>query len=549
MSTQSKLKQSRSQWKAKAMDRGENERYLRKENHRIKKERNGYKQQLKEAQTQVQRLNERQPNQELPGDKKSALVYVSLQLFLVARISFRAVSRVLKVLGGYLSFPQTPCPQTIINWVIRLSITRLQSSAPQIVFQRENLPVSNGMIWMIDTSIGLGSGKILAVLALDRRHHVSRESAPTLQQINCIAVSVAPSWTGETIAEFLQAVIAHTGRPAAYLKDGGTDLAKATRLLAEQGEASLSIDDISHTVANLLKHEYQEHPQFAIFLSCCGKASKNLKQTILACLAPPKVSTKARFMNLHRLVQWADQVLQHSPQGRAPKKSLLSKLRTSLNRLPECRALINRFLRDARPLLECQKILKTKGLSDKSYAECQPLIETIPARSPVRIGFTAWAEEQLEVAEKLGLKQRGMPISSDNIESLFAVAKQHGTGEIKDANRIALRIPALCGTLTEQDVQRVLKLSVKEQQKIVNTLPSLTGQRRHILPNPGSLDKTLSKEAVTKNLQLIPDSKFRGKTENKLNISDNCKNNDVPLVHIKTHEKISLEDDILGDAA
>lgn len=64
---------------------------------------------------------------------------------------------------------------------------------------------------MIDISIGLGAGKILAVLALDAKHHEFNVSAPGLKNVTCIAVSVAASWTGETIADFLQKVIAVTG--------------------------------------------------------------------------------------------------------------------------------------------------------------------------------------------------------------------------------------------------------------------------------------------------------------------------------------------------
>jgi len=110
-------------------------------------------------------------------------------------------------------------------------------------------------------------------------------------------------------------VIAVSGRPVGFIKDGGSDLAKAVRVLGERGFPSHSIDDISHMIANLLKHEYGNHPLLAVFMSACGKASQKLKQTILACLAPPKVSTKARFMNLHRLVLWADRLLKHSPVG------------------------------------------------------------------------------------------------------------------------------------------------------------------------------------------------------------------------------------------
>jgi hypothetical protein len=310
----SKLRKSRKEWKKKAMTRGQSERYQRKENVRIKKERDRYKAEAREAKKGLEKRLRKNTN---PVCNKKDLVYISLTLFLVARIGFRAVSRVLGVLADYLGIAKAPCTQTIINWVTRLSITRIRNFAQKIVLQIDSIPFSSGSIWMIDASIGLGSGKILAVLALDANHHVLNETAPTLQKVNCIAVSVAASWTGETIADFLQKVIAVTGRPAAYLKDGGTDLAKAARLLTERGIQSPSIDDISHTIANLLKHEYQNHPMFETFISACGRTSKKLKQTILACLAPPKISTKARFMNLHRLVKWADQLIKHSSRGRS----------------------------------------------------------------------------------------------------------------------------------------------------------------------------------------------------------------------------------------
>ncbi len=532
MNTQAKLERSRDRWKGKAIERGNTQRYQRKEIHRIKRERDRYKKEAREAQAQLEKG--RKKNLPVPVGTKIDLVYLALQFFVVARIGFRAVARVLKVLGNYLGWTKTPCTQTIVNWVIRLSITRIEYAAQRVV------PPMGGSIWLIDISIGLGIGKILSVLAMNAKHYASHQTAPTLRDLDCVAVSVAPSWTGETIAEFLQKVIAGIGIPVAYLKDGGTDLAKAIRLLGEQGFSSRSIDDVSHTIANLLKHEYQNHPMFAIFLSACGKASKKLKQTLLACLAPPKTSTKARFMNLHRLVKWADQLLQHSPKGRASKGSLLAKLRASLDRIPDCKAFIRRFLRDAKPLLACQKILKTKGLSHDTYRECLQLVETIPPRSPVRIGFTAWIDRQLLVAQNLGLAHAGMPVSSDNIESLFGVAKQHGTGEIKDANRIALRIPALCGELTRQDAQRVLEMSVKEQQEVVGSLPSLIGQRRQILPNPGCLEN-LQADETKRDLELIPRAEKRSKNPLTDCISDNYGKIIGPLIGLEKQPGAPLE--------
>ena len=514
MSSRAKLRRSRAQWKAKATARGHRERYLRKENRRLQHERDRYRRDARATRKQVE--DERHQERPLMTGKEE-LVYVALRLFLVARISFRAVSRVLGVLCQALGLVKVPCAQTIIHWVTRLSLARLRNAELASGSARAGERLAKGRIWLIDVSIGLGAGKILAVLALKANHHEHHPGAPTLEQVNCVAVAVADAWNGETMADFLATVIARTGRPVAYLKDGATDLGKATRLLGERGVGSVCIADVSHTVANLLKHEYQDHPLLERFLKCCGTASTRLKQSILACLAPPKVSTKARFMNLHRLVHWAEQVLEHVPQGGAPAGSALAKLRTSLNQLPDCKTFIAHFQRDAKALLQCQHLLKTKGLSPGTYRQCQAWIEPIPLSSAVRTGFTRWAEEHLQVAADSGLAHPGLPISSDTIESLFGVAKRHGTGEVKDADRIALRIPALCGVLTKDDARRVLAVSVQEQQQVLGALPSLLKQRRQVLPNPGSLETLQSPTDTKKHVELMPGSEKR--SNNLINIT------------------------------
>jgi len=362
---------------------------------------------------------------------------------------------------------------------------------------------SNGWIWMIDMSIGLGAGKILTVLALRADHHEHAVGAPGFEDVRCVAVAVADSWTGETIASFLKRVIAVTGRPAAYLKDGGTDLRKALRLLGEL--SSPAIDDISHTIANLIKGWYLDHPLLQSFLSACGRAGANLKQTALACLTPPRVQTKSRFMNLHRLIRWADQLLTLSPPGRAAKGSMLSKLRECFDLLPSCKPFIRRFRDDATPLLECQKILKAKGLSRETMAQCEPLIETI-ATEPLRRQFTGYLESQFDAAGELALDELGLPISTDPLESLFGLAKLHGTGQIKDADRIAIRVPALCGVPTREEADWVLGISVAEQCRITAQFTSLSKQRRDVLPHPDRLESLANGRA---HVELIPRAENR----------------------------------------
>ena len=119
---------------------------------------------------------------------------------------------------------------------------------------------------------------------------------------------------------------------------------------------------------------------------------------------------------------------------------------------------------------------------------------------------------------------------------LLGVAKQHGTGQTKDANRIALRMPAICGELTKGDAVRVLGVSVREQQEVTASLPSLTKQRRDVLPNPGSLDKIVT-DGEKRNLELIPRAKKQSNNLINLNITEDCGETGGPPVAPKEHEK------------
>ncbi len=526
MSLPSKLRQSRARWKSKADARAHENRYFRQELSRVKAERNRFKQEAKEAKRQLQQSAHQ--DQRPAVCRKVDVVLLALQLFLMARIGFRAVSRVLGVLGHHLGLRKTPCPQSISHWV-----TGCLQYAPEGVGSVVGADrFANGFIWLIDTRIALGAGKILGVLALNADHYRHTAGAPSLQSVRCVAVAVGTSWSGDAIADVLQRVIAVLGRPVGFLKEEGSELGKAVRRLGERGFPSPSIADLSPVIANLFKQAYGNPPVFATFLSACGKVSQKLKQTLLACLAPPRVSSNARFMNLHRLVRWAEQLLKHSPVGGVAPASLLAKLRASLDQLPGCKAFIRRFLRDATPLLESEKLLKHKGLSIETSHAYEALIEGIPSSSPVRIGFTNWIKEQLHVAETLGLAETGLPISSDPIESLFGVAKRHGVGETQDAHRIAARLPVCCDQLTKQDAQRVLDISGLQQENVIGSLPSLTQQRRQVLPHPGSLE-SLALGNAEHPLELIPGAENRSKNPIILNLSDHYKKTRDPVSNVE----------------
>ena len=185
--------------------------------------------------------------------------------------------------------------------------------------------------------------------------------------------------------------------------------------------------------------------------------------------------------------------------------------------MPACTARIKRFRAAASGLLACQKVLKSQGLSHDSRAQCEPLIDTMPS-SVLRQKFRAYLAYELETATTLGLDRIGLPISSDTIESLFGVAKQHGVGETQDAARIALRLPALCGLPTREEAEQVLDVSVARQQEFTGQVISLTKQRCEVLDHPERLE-SLRLDQANPHMELIASSKNRSNHQNIVQIS------------------------------
>lgn len=158
MSQLSKITHGRNRWKAKAKQRSDDNRYLRKQLTRLKAERDRAKQALKDSQGRLRQLESQAHT--VAVRPKVDVVWLSLRLFLEARISFRAVSRVLHLLANNLGIERAPCAQSVINWVMRLSLVRIEGARELRGLPLAHAPFSNGLLWMIDLSIALGSGKI-----------------------------------------------------------------------------------------------------------------------------------------------------------------------------------------------------------------------------------------------------------------------------------------------------------------------------------------------------------------------------------------------------
>ena len=123
--------------------------------------------------------------------------------------------------------------------------------------------------------------------------------ALTLKQVEVIGLSLGETWNGALVKTYLLSLFERCGWPVHGVSDCGSDIKKGiVDTLLEAPNAASWISDITHFVANALKHYYADLSLFQQFRTLCTRIRGRLQQTKFAFLLPPKARVKGRFLNV-----------------------------------------------------------------------------------------------------------------------------------------------------------------------------------------------------------------------------------------------------------
>ena len=395
---------------------------------------------------------------------------MSVLLVMQSVVSFRSVPRILELFKEKTSYGLQWVPHftSVINWTLRLGLGLL----------KQVKPISQPWLAIIDHSIDIGTKKALVVLRVTVDALSKRGSAIRLQDCECIGLKVCEKVNGESILQDLTEIYAKSGNPVATIKDGEYTLGKGVRLWSETQEDNiLVIQDIGHVMGNALKKQFEETDAYKSFTSVLSHGAKCLRQTDLAFLTPPKLRTKGRFLSISKLGKWGIKMLEVlAVRGRAPKGSVLEKIRKALPGFSLQKVFITRFARTCKLTSEIMEVLKNKGLDKDSYQKCRELSKKLPRSSiVVKETFETWLDQHIEIQKQI--TNFPLLVSSDIIESLFGNFKHIiARSPQADMNRTTLLIPALCGTLNEDKITQALiqvrhdALAIWEQENINYTV-------------------------------------------------------------------------------
>jgi hypothetical protein len=129
------------------------------------------------------------------------------------------------------------------------------------------------------------------------------------EDVDVIDLQPVTESNGKVVYKQLQAATAKTGVPRAIISDNGSDLHRGIDLFRQKHPETVWIYDVKHKTACLLKHALEGDASWRSFVEQVHRFKQQVSLTELAGLAPPQQRSKARYMNVDVLMDWAEKHL------------------------------------------------------------------------------------------------------------------------------------------------------------------------------------------------------------------------------------------------
>lgn len=371
-----------------------------------------------------------------------------LLFVLSASTSLRGAGRSMKIAALFFGFASSSVSWYAGRlWLLRLGYYKLTREKEQ----------AKDWVWIIDHSVQLGDEKCLVILGI--RLCSLPDRCLNHEDVEPIALLPVKHSNGDVVYQQLEDTINKTGVPREIIADHGSDIKSGIEMFCRAHQETSYIYDIKHKIAAVLKKELKDDQAWNEFVKYAAEIKKQVQQTALAVLAVPNQRTKARYMNVDKLVKWGSDMLtffweqQIEPNEEFDQKKINEKLKR-----------ITRFQDHLSEWQELIQIVKTAEGFIKVYGvyrNCH--IDLIKKK-----GFEAHTErtkkvrkELLEFIEKESLKARPnerLLGSSEVIESVFGKLKMLERDQVKGGfTGLLLGIPAFVSTMTIDVVKKAIE--------------------------------------------------------------------------------------------
>jgi hypothetical protein len=305
----------------------------------------------------------------------------------------------------------TPDRSTGRTWLLRLGLAALLR--PKVI--------ADDWAWLIDHSTQIGTGKCLVILGI-RLGALPEGRALSHRDLEPIALVPMMSSTKPAVAACLEQAAGRTGAPRVILDDHGADLHGGVAIFRAAHPGTVEVDDITHKAACLLKARLEGDERWKSYSTELAQAKVQVQQTELAGLVPPSQRSKARFMNVGKLVDWGAETLAllDDPARLGPLGITAERLRGKLGWLEDYREPLGEWSGYQAVIDATLDFVRRRGL----YAGAEiDLAAAVPERSGPAGGLRG---ELMDFVREEGLKAHPgerLPGTTEVLESCFGKLK------------------------------------------------------------------------------------------------------------------------------
>jgi hypothetical protein len=376
-------------------------------------------------------------------------IFLMLQLVLNAAVSLRGSARVLTIVNNVLGQPlaRVPCWFSVRSWLLRVGYYKLMRTKT----------IADDWCWIMDHTIQLGKTKCLLILGI-RLSELPKGRSLQYQDLEPIDLLPVETSTGEVVWKQLESIAATTGVPRAIVSDSGSDLKSGIAQFCDQHDSCVSLYDIKHKTACLIKAELTQDEDWQAFIQQAAQTKKQLQQTALSYLKPPNQRSKARYMNIEILLRWGIETLKILASGKNFNEAEQHQL-PKLEWLKNYQDKFQEWDEVLQVAILTEQSVRQEGITregyqtlERQFQEQRPELNYAPA-----IELKSNLIDFVKTQGKVCKENERLLGSSEIIESVFGKQKYLERDYAKEGfTSLILGIGAFVGTLTVDDVKEAL---------------------------------------------------------------------------------------------
>lgn len=369
-----------------------------------------------------------------------------LNFVLCASASLRCSSQVLEIVVKFFELPaRSPSWSCGRLWLLRLAYFKLMRPKEKAA----------DWVWIIDHTVQIGCEKCFVILGIRLSSLPCAGQCLRHEDVEPIALYPVKHSNGEIVFEQLEEATKITGVPREIIGDRGSDLVAGMKMFRQKHPETITIYDIKHKTAGLLKGELKTNERWLSFSRLCAKTARRVRQTDLAHLSPRHQRAKGRYMNIDNLVNWGSKTLGFvdAPTGEINPEVLQDKL----GWIKDYREDIAAWKHLVAITAQTEQFVRTQGLyrgcSRDLKEQLKPVAQTDQSRR-IRSKLISFVAEESFKA-KPGERLLG---SSEVIESVFGKLKYIERDQASSGfTGLVLSVAALVSKTTREVIRKAME--------------------------------------------------------------------------------------------